>query len=282
MILIADSGSTKTDWRLIDAQNHIHQFSSVGINPYFHTAETVYKALGEINFNEFSPADISEVHFYGAGISADVYRQIMTSAFEKFFAGAAVHLHHDLLGAARALFINSEGLAVILGTGSNTCLYDGTNIVQTRGGHGYILGDEGSGMYMGRKLVQDFMCDLLPDDLHVNFVSRFGLTKDQISVEVYKGRSPNRFLASFSKFIYQNIGHTYCQELVVQSFRDFFERNIVQYPNYARHRMRVVGSVGYYYSNILRPIASEYGIEIDKIIETPISGLALYHAKENF
>lgn len=277
MKLIADSGSTKTDWVLLDGDNKRHEFKSEGINPFFHTPETVAETLRKISFAPFSHADISEVFFYSAGTSNERNRKIMEEGFSKEFPEARLFIMHDLLGAARALFSDDSGIACIMGTGSNSCLYEGGKIAMNLGGHGYILGDEGSGMHIGRKVVRDFMSDLMPPHALAAFNAAFGLTKDEISYAVYKKSFPNRYLASFSKFVQEHIEQPYFSALADDAFMKFFERYIIQYPNYRNRKVRILGSVGYYFEPQVRRRAMVYGIDIDHIIQAPIDGLVSYH-----
>ncbi len=279
MKLIADSGSTKTDWRLVSSSGAMYSFKSEGINPYFHTADTVAKALRSASFEPFSHADIKEVYFYSAGSSNVQNKTIMDQGFAQVFTSAKVQIMHDLVGAARALFQDDSGIACILGTGSNSCLYVDGRIVQNLGGHGYILGDEGSGMHIGRKVVRDFMSDLMPKEILELFNNEFGLTKDEIAFAVYKKTFPNRYLASFSVFVQKHIEHAYFQGLVDDAFMKFFERYIIQYPKFLEYPVRILGSVGHYFEPQVRKRAEMYGIHIDHILKAPIQALVDYHCR---
>jgi N-acetylglucosamine kinase-like BadF-type ATPase len=277
MKLIADSGSTKTDWILLTDSGEKLSFRTEGINPYFHTSDSVAELLQTFSFAPYTHADIDEVDFYSAGSSTPQNRKLMEVGFAKVFTKADVNIIHDLLGAARALFGEETGIAAILGTGSNSCFYKDQKIVLTLGGHGYILGDEGSGMHIGRKVVRDFMNDLMPDDVRKLFVSEYGLSKDDIFFAVYKQQYPNRFLASFSKFVKAHIEHPYLLEMADDAFMKFFERYIVHYPDYQSYPLRILGSVGYYFEEQIRNRAEQYGVHIDKILKAPIDGLVEYH-----
>lgn len=279
MILIADSGSTKTDWRLIAKNGKIFSFKSEGINPYFHSSSSITRTLERLNIQPFNFGDISEIFFYGAGSSTAQNREIMQLGFKPIFANANIHILHDLLGAARALFKKDSGIAAILGTGSNSCLFVDGEITQTLGGQGYILGDEGSGMHIGRKVVRDFMNDLMPPDIHRVFKETYGLTKDEISFSVYKKDFPNRFLASFSTFVFDNVDHPYMVRLTDDAFMKFFDRYIVQYPDYQKYPLRIVGSVGFFYQSQIQKQADLCGVKLDTIIRAPIDGLVKYHLK---
>ena len=277
MKLIADSGSTKTDWKLITPSGEVFDYRSEGINPYFHTDDSVAKTLEKISFAPYSHADIEEVFFYSAGSNTKKSVAIMKNGFSRVFTSAEIHIKHDLLGAARALFQNDSGLVAILGTGSNSCLYLDGEIETNLGGFGYILGDEGSGMHIGRKIVREFMNDLMPRDMQDIFLNKYRVTKDQIIYAVYKDAYPNRFLASFSRFASENIHHPYISEMVDDAFMKFFERYIIQYSEYKKYNLRVLGSIGFFFEKQLRSCSGRYGIRIDKIMKAPIEGLLEYH-----
>lgn len=277
MILIADSGSTKTDWRLIAKNGKIFTFKSEGINPYFHSSSSITETLKRLNIQPFNFEDIDEVYFYGAGSSSDQNRGIMERGFRPIFENAKIFILHDLLGAARALFKKDSGITAILGTGSNSCLFVDGEIKQALGGQGYILGDEGSGMHIGRKVVRDFMNDLMPPDILEVFNETYGLTKDEISFSVYKKDFPNRFLASFSTFVFDHIEHPYILGLANDAFMKFFDRYIVQYMDYQNYPLRIVGSVGFHYQAQIQKQADRCGIKLDAIIRAPIDGLVDFH-----
>lgn len=284
MILIADSGSTKTDWRLIDHQKSIHQAYSQGINPYFVSTHDITKII-ETELLPALPNNIVneniEIHFYGAGCSSTEKCNDVKNAIKSIFKNAHIIVEHDLLAAARALCGYNEGLAAILGTGSNSCYYNGIEIIKNQPSLGFILGDEGSGAFLGKKLICDFLNEEMPIDISERIKERFKITKDDVLENVYKKPFPSRYLASFSKFIYQNLKHEYCNQLAIDSFRLFFDRHICKYPRKGELPLGIVGSVGFYYSNIISRIADEKGIPMGKILESPIAGLTLYHLGED-
>ena len=280
MILIADSGSTKTDWRLIDANKKILQFATQGINPYFNTTEQILSVLKselipELNF-ELSNVELS-TFFYGAGCRVEDKKKTVELALSEIFPKSKIEIHTDMLGAAHSLCGKNSGIAAILGTGANTCNYDGKNIIENRTSGGYILGDEGSGAHIGKTFIQAFLNDELPKKLSDRFFERFKLSKDDIIDAVYRQPMPNRFLASFSKFIYQNLKEQYIVDLVANCFNQFFDKHICKYEKHKELKLSCTGSVAFYYSNILRAVALEKGVSIDTITETPIAGLTLYH-----
>lgn len=280
MILIADSGSTKTDWRLIDENKQIQQFSTQGINPYFNTTKQILTVLkSELSSNIQHP--ISNIFFYGAGCRVEDKKKIVELALSEVFPKSKIEIHTDLLGAARSLCGKNAGIAAILGTGANTCYYDGSKIVENRTSAGFILGDEGSGAHIGKTFVQAFLNDEMPKDIADRFVARFKLSKDDIIDAVYRQPMPNRFLASFSKFIYQNLKEQYILDLVAGCFNQFFDKHICKYEKHKEVKLSCTGSVAFYYSNALRAVALEKGVSIDTITETPIAGLTLYHLGES-
>jgi N-acetylglucosamine kinase-like BadF-type ATPase len=185
-----------------------------------------------------------------------------------------------MLGAARSVCGHQPGLAAILGTGMNTCYYNGKEIESNRTSLGFIMGDEGSGAHLGKTFIQHFLNDELPEELAARFVARYNITKDEIIDAVYKKPMPNRYLASYSKFIYQNLKEQFMIDLVKDCFLQFFDKHILKYPQHKTNRLSCVGSVAFYYSNILRSVAEDKGISIDTIVETPIAGLTLYHLEE--
>ncbi len=279
MILIADSGSTKTDWRIIDQSKKIHQASTQGFNPYFQEATTITENLKK-ELLPFLPNEmVRKVYFYGAGCSNAEKIKVIETALENVFPGVSVEVEHDLLAAARALCGNKPGLVAILGTGSNSCLFDGKAIVENIASLGFILGDEGSGAHIGKTFIQAYLNKELPVEISENFYSRFKLAKDDILEAIYKKPLPNRFLASFSKFIYQNSNNSVINSLLIKCFEEFFDKHICKYKNDDGLKLNIVGSVGFYFSNIIRRVAQNKGIEIEIILESPIAGLTLYHTE---
>jgi len=276
MILIADSGSTKTDWRLIDHSGEISQMKSDGMNPYYQDSEAMYQGLsGSIAPNITGPVDF--IYFYGAGCITQADKQLVAAALNRVFEKAKIEVHDDLLAAARALCGIDPGIACILGTGSNSCLYDGQKIVDRIPPLGFILGDEGSGGYIGKRLVSDYLKRMMPDDIKESFVKRFDPNRDQIIESVYKKEFPNRYLASYSRFALHHLDHPYVYDLVFTGFTHFFERNIKRYADGEKYPVHFVGSVAFYYSNILRQVANDSGMVVKNILESPIAGLTLFH-----
>lgn len=273
-ILIADSGSTKTDWRLIQKDGFIVSYSSIGLNPYFIDSEDLLNILQDI-FEHDIASSIDEVYFYGAGCSNSDIIKPFESTFEKHFANAFIEINHDLLAAARALFHREKGLAIILGTGSNSCIYDGASVVLNIPALGYILGDEGSGAYLGKQLVIKYIYNELNSELtkKLNLIT----SKEKIVEQVYKKPFPNKYLASFSSFIAENIRHSQIRDLVKQSLDLFFEKHVLPYPNYQDYDLGIVGSIGFVYQDILQELTTEKGLNIKNIVRSPIEDLVSFH-----
>ncbi|MEQ6120730.1 N-acetylglucosamine kinase [Reichenbachiella sp. MALMAid0571] len=279
MILIADSGSTKTEWRLIDADGSISQIKSAGINPYYQDEKEVMSLLQEgLSAHLHLPVD--KIYFYGAGCSSDANKQKMTECFQSLYPNASIEIDTDLLAAARSLCGHERGIACILGTGANSCLYDGVSVVENIAPLGYIMGDEGSGAYFGNKLLGDYLRKDLPQNLIDRMDKRFDLSKSIILENVYQNAMPARYLAGFSKFIFQNLKEPYLYKMIYDGFVLFFEKNIMKYTDYKNEAVNFTGSVSFYYSNILRKVAADLGIHLRHIVEGPIAGLTLYHQKE--
>lgn len=275
--LIADSGSTKTDWVLVQDGKVIKKVKTIGLNPYLNTKESVISALRNELLVEFATSEITntaQIYFYGAGCSTEDKKKIIYDSIHCFFPLAEVHIEHDLIGAAMALCGSEKGIAVILGTGSNSCFYDGKAIVKNVVSLGYILGDEGSGCYIGKQLISDFLNEEMPDELSEHLRKDLGLCKDQIFDNVYKKPRPNRYLASFTKWIDNYYGQfDYLNELIKRSFNDFFVKNIIKYDDYQKYPINVVGSVGFRFQNELSEIAKLHGCKLGKVIKSPIEGL---------
>ncbi len=284
MILIADSGSTKTDWRWIDDSKKIHQFATQGLNPYFQTSSEIADILRSELVPQLPLSTLNfelSTFFYGAGCEADSKKAIIREALLLVFPLSVIEVNSDMLGAARAMCGSDPGIAAILGTGSNTCYYDGNKSVENVASLGFILGDEGSGAHIGKTFIQAYLNKEMPEELSKRFYERFQLSLSDILDAVYKKPMPNRFLASFSKFIYQNLKEQFVIDLVANCFEQFFDKHICKYAKHKEVKLSCAGSVAFYYSNILRAVAAKNGVNIDKIIETPIAGLTLYHLGES-
>lgn len=279
MILIADSGSSKTDWRGIDRTGNISQFRGVGFNPYYQTPEEMATELSDTYLLDLKD-EVLKIYFYGAGCSSEKNKNLVKQALNNIFHKAEIVVEHDLLAAAHATCGHEAGIVCILGTGSNSGDYDGSQIVDSRPSPGFILGDEGGGAYVGKKFLQDFIHDEMPQKIRQKVIEHFRLDIQTIQENVYQKPFPGRYMASFCRFVAENIDDPYCYLLFYNSFQDFFKKHVLKYNNYREKKVNFVGSVAFYNSDILRKAATDMGIRVNLIIESPIAGLALYHKNE--
>lgn len=276
MILIADGGSTKTDWCMVENGEIILRFKTKGINPFFQTEEEIQKEIETGLLPGLNGIQPTAIYFYGAGCAFPEKNEMIRRAINRYLP-APVEVGSDLLAAARALCGNRPGIACILGTGSNSCQYDGKEIVKNVSPLGFILGDEGSGAVLGKLLIGDVLKDQLPPALKDQFLAEYELTPALIMDRVYRQPFPNRFLAGLSPFISAHLDEPAIWELVTRSFLAFFTRNVKQY-DYLELPVHFVGSVAWHYQAVLKDIASDLGILIGTIIRSPMDGLVAYHS----
>lgn len=276
MILIADSGSTKTHWCIADNSTAIKHIYTKGINPFYQSEEEIRLEIQQYLIPKIDVFSINQIYFYGAGCSFPEKKLLVHNALGYFFKDTMVEVQSDLLAAARSLFGKEEGIACILGTGSNSCFYNGTEIIDNVSPLGFILGDEGSGAVLGKTLVADCLKNQLPAELKTKFLTQYNITAAEILENVYKKPFPNRFLATYSKFLYENIDNPAIHQIVYNSFSAFVKRNLLQYKVESSN-VRCIGSVGYYFKDILMEVAKEYNITIDQVMQSPMEGLLVYH-----
>ena len=277
MILIADSGSTKTDWCVMEQGQLVQQIGTKGTNPFFQSAEEMSQEIATALLPQLEDNTLEAVYFYGAGCAfPDKIETVHRVLSHHLNVGGSIEVSSDMLAAARALCGHQPGIACTMGTGSNSCFYDGKEIVSNVSPLGFILGDEGSGAVLGKLLIGDLLKNQLPAALKEKFLSQFELTAADIIHRVYRQPFPNRFLASLSPFLVQNLHEPGIRALVLGSFRSFLERNVMQY-DYAHHPVYFIGSVAFYYQEILREAAKERDIQIGTILKSPMEGLIHYH-----
>ncbi len=279
MIIIADSGGSKIDWRFLNKDGTIGQAHSAGFNPYYQPIEHLRSIVKE-SLVPSVREEVSKIFYYGTGVSSEKNVKVINDAFLEFFPSAKIEVGWDLLAAARALCGHERGIACILGTGSNSCLYDGEKIIDNVANLGWILADEGSGTYMGKQIVFDYFRKEMPEGLAKQFHERFQWTREEVLEKVYQQEKPGAFLASFAKFIFQHLKEPYCYKLVYNSLSDFFENNVMKYEDYKTTKVHFVGSIGFYFSDVVRQVANDKGITVKNILEGPIAGLTLYHQKD--
>ncbi|MDR0757411.1 MAG: ATPase [Tannerella sp.] len=278
MILIADSGSTKTCWRLVRNGTEINNTQTAGLNPYFQPEEDIALCIaGEaVPRLHVDASAIRTVYFYGAGCVYDKV-EVMRRAIAHSLPAAAIEVNTDLLGAARALCGREAGIACILGTGSNSCFYDGRQIVRNVSPLGFILGDEGSGADLGKHLIGNLMKDMMPSGLKEKFLEQYGLTLPEIIDRVYCQPYPNRFLASFSPFLLQNAGEPSVRKLALDCFKSFFVRNVSKY-DFSLHKVNFAGTIAFHFRDILEEAASRAGFCIGLVVASPADRLIAYHS----
>lgn len=279
MVLLADSGSTKTDWRLLRADGTIAQARTAGFNPFYQDSDAVAAELAQ-HLRPLATEAVTDVFFYGAGITDAARGAVIADGIRRVFPGIVrLETHSDMLGAARALCGRERGIACILGTGANTCLADGGEIREQVRSLGFWLGDEGSGGFLGKTLVTHFLHGELPADLDAAFRRRFtGCTRDAVLDHAYRQPFPNRYFAGFSKFLFDHRRHPFAHGLVAGAFSLFFEKYAEKYGEVRSLKIHFTGSVAFYYSDILRQVVADRGLTLGVVMESPIAGLTLYHA----
>jgi glucosamine kinase len=281
MLLIADSGSTKTDWRLIDGNKKIHQFSTQGLNPYFiSSAGTIAELRSTLLPKVEEAGQVTKLFFYGSGTGAAEKRKQVHKTLTELFPGAVIEVNTDILGAARALSDGREGVISILGTGSNSCHFNGSGITAVSPSLGFILGDEGSGAHIGKTFVTALLNKEIPSDLEARFFERYKADRDILLDKIYHQPFPNRYLASFAKFVHQNLKNDQVAALVAGCFSDFLDKRIRPLMGDKPCALHCSGSIGFYFSNILQAVAQQKNVRMGRIVESPIAALALYHLEE--
>lgn len=274
--LIADSGSTKTEWCLLNGKS-AKTFYTQGLSPYFLSSEQIEYIINEELKSKFKNTEPDEIYFYGTGCSnADNVKQVK-KAIRKVFTDAKIFVDHDLMGAAKALCGHEKGIACILGTGSNSCYYNGKRIVKNSPGLGYVLGDEGSGAYMGIKVIQHFLYKTFDGDLLDRFNAKYNTNSDEILSAVYKKPLPNRYLAGFTTFLAENRGHYMIENIIEDSFNDFFFNHVYKYRESWTMPINFTGGVAYGFRDVLKEMCASFELQLGKVIKKPMDGLVKFH-----
>jgi glucosamine kinase len=275
MILVADSGSSKTDWMgYIDGE--IVSFNTKGINPYFLNEQEIYKLLSK-NEDLTKFADkVSEIYFFGAGSSSPDKHEVVSNGLSLFFKRAFISVDNDLVGSVYATCGNEKGLSCILGTGSNISYFDGNQVQDSTHGLGYVLGDEGSGTYFGRKLVTSYLYGTMPAALGKVFAKTYDVSKENVITNVYQRPFPNIYLASLSRFMGDHLNEPYIQEILRTGFQEFVDTNIKDFAEYKTLTCHFIGSIAYFYQDILRAVCAQNEIKVGKIYQKPITGIFNY------
>ncbi len=275
--LIADSGATKTEWCLLTG-NKKNIFITQGMSPYFISAEQMENILNEELKPQVKPS-VDEIYYYGTGCSNPDNIKMVKKVFKNVFPEAAVAVDHDLMAAAKALCGKEKGIACILGSGSNSCYYNGKKIVKNSPGLGYILGDEGSGAYLGKKIIQYYLYNTFDEDLRSRFDAKFVTNKTEILNAVYKKPLPNRYMASFAIFLAENRGHYMIENIIEDGLNDFFFNHVYKYKESWTLPVHFVGSIAYGFKDVLIELCKSYQLQLGKVLKNPMQGLIEYHKK---
>jgi glucosamine kinase len=278
-ILIADSGSTKTQWCLLQG-NKKKMVSTQGISPYFLDDESIGEILSKELMPKLGKLMVDEIFYYGTGCSNPENISLVKRALKKIFPKAKVNVEHDLLGAAKGLCGDEKGVACILGTGSNSCFYNGKKVVKNSPGLGFILGDEGSGTHLGKKVLQHYLYGTFDEELMDKFKAKYTETNSEILDNVYKKELPNRYLAGYASFLVENRGHYMIENIIEDSINDFFFNHIYKYRESWTLPINFVGSVAYGFKDTLKQMCSDYELKLGKVIKDPMDGLIKYHSKK--
>lgn len=277
MMLIVDSGSTSSEWLFVGPSGEVKRYMSPGFNPYYFKDDNYLKDLEKDTSDDVNFSDVKLIYFYGSGCSTDENCTIVKNSLLRFFPHADIHLHHDLYGSAIALFGNNSGIACILGTGSNSCLWDGNEIVENVPSLGYLLADEGSGTYLGKLILTDILLGKAPKELSEQFHQNYDMDFSKALDKMYKEPNPNKFFSSISKFASANISHPWIEEKIKQNFNDFIVEQVSQYTDYKGYEISFIGSVAHSFEAILREVFSANGLNVDRIIKSPTDALLNFH-----
>lgn len=277
MILIGTSGSTKCDWQLLNEAAPFRTFSSIGLNPLFQTDKEIAEEIG--NIEELQPylGEIEVVYFYGAGCSSKKLQTIMERGLNLVFRKTHIYVNQDIVAAALATYEGVKSITALIGTGSNSCSFDGDIVRQEITGIDYVLGDEGSGSYLGKALLRAYLYQLLPEELSKALEAEYNLNKHDILVNVYAKPHANVYLSSFAKFIQNRIDHPFCYDLVKRGFEMYMDLYVCSFSNYAQYKTHFVGSIPHFFEKILREVAEEKNVQVGMVIKEPISRLVQYH-----
>jgi len=274
--LIADSGATKAEWSLL-SKGKIKTIFTQGISPYFLSTEQITTLLRKELKPRVKNVQVDEIYYYGTGCANPVNARSVKKAIQKNFPMADVEVTHDLMAAARALCGRKKGIACILGTGSNSCYYDGKKIVKNSPGLGYVLGDEGSGAYLGKKVIQYYLYKTFDDELRGRFDLTYTTTASEILENVYKKPLPNRYLAGFAKFLVDNRGHYMIENIIEDGLNDFFFNHLCKYRETWTLPVSFAGSVAFGFKDVLQQLCNSYEFELGNVMKNPMEGLVEYH-----
>ena len=280
IILIADSGSTKAEWCLLEGKKRKTIYTQ-GISPYFLTTDQIQQILAVELKKKMNNVEPDEVYYYGTGCANPENVVSIKKALKKTFSSAKINVDHDLMGAAKALCGNEKGVACILGTGSNSCYYNGKKIIKNSPGLGFILGDEGSGAYLGKKVVQYYLYNTFDPDLMDRFNAKYHTTSIEILDAVYKHPLPNRYLAGFVQFLIENRGHFMIENIIEDGFNDFFFNHVYKYRESWIMPIHFIGSVAFGFKDVLKDMCDSYELQLGRVLKNPMDGLVKFHKEKS-
>lgn len=275
MRLIIDGGSTKTEWILLDGEAVKTRFLTDGFNPNYADIQTLVEMCKSASL----PIEIQSIHYYGTGCGSEQNCQLIKEVFQTRFPMAEIQVTHDLMAACHALFGHEKGIACILGTGSNSCVYDGERISEKAVSLGYLVGDEGSGMHIGREVAKAYFYGFMPDELQRKFDETYRLELKDFIQNLYHNEQPSKYLASFAKFAGENQRHPFIHDLVKRCFHAFIEVFVLRFNGCKSMKTSFIGSIAYHFQDILKETMSEIGLTLGEVLKTPAEGLIRYHGR---
>lgn len=278
MILIADSGSTKTDWKLVE-QNQLKSITTIGFNPVYHSISRISDEMAKAFTDPTENERVKSIFYYGSGCQEHSRKLIVATALGKVFPNASVQVEHDLMGAARAACGHQAGIVCILGTGSNSCLYDGQHIADQVTNLGYMLGDEGSGIYLGRLLLSSYFYRELPNHLTKALDEWIPGGRAEVLDKVYNSEAPQAYIASFTKFLFEHQDHHHIRQILDQGLSDFVRRHIMKYQDHQKLPIYFIGSVAFYFRDLIDAILANHGMQMGQFLRHPIDHLVEFHLK---
>lgn len=281
MNLIVDAGSTKAEWILIDGRNLVQRIVTKGFNPNYSEKQCLEDMVSSVETCHGASlhGEIQSIHYYGTGCGNERNSLLIKEVLQQHFPDAEIHVTHDLMAVCHALLGHEEGMACILGTGSNSCVYDGEKIVESAVSLGYLVGDEGSGMHIGKEVVRSYFYGFMPKDLRNKFNATYGLTREELLENLYHKPQPSRYLASFAQFAGDNQAHPYIHELVKGCFKAFIEAFVLRYDNCKLLKISFVGSIAFHFREILQETLADEGLTLGAIMQTPTEGLVKYYQR---
>lgn len=278
-VLIADSGSTKCEWCLLQ-NGKKKKFITTGISPYFFTKEQVVELLQKELLPKIKAINIENIFFYGTGLKDAANKKMIQIVLKKVFPSSLIEVQTDLLGASRALSKTEKGVCCILGTGCNSCYYNGKTVVKNSPGLGYVLGDEGSGAYLGKKVIQHVLYNTFDEELMLAFHKKYTTNADEILMHVYKQPQPNRYLASFAIFLAENRGHFMIENILEDGLNDFFFTHLSKYTESWLYPVHFTGSIAYGFKDVITALCNSYQMDVGLILKQPMDGLIQYHTNK--